>query len=377
MKKLTLFLIVCILTSAARAQAVDVIRAPDPVPPDGRPLVQVALLLDNSGSMSGLIEQAKSRLWTFINEFALAKQHGKAPIVQVALFTYGSPPPKMLTPLTDDLDSVSEKLFAVTISGGTEYCGQVIQAATRTLSWSNNANDLKVIFIAGNEPFTQGQVDYRAACKEAISKGIIVNTIHCGNQQAGISGQWKQGALLGEGRYLNIDQNQQIVHIAAPQDAEILRLNNELNTTYVAYGSAGRAAAARQEAQDNNAMGVSASSGINRAVAKTSEQYRNSNWDLCDAVKEGQVKLSEVKSEDLPENMRSMTHDQREAYVRTQETRRTEIKSQIRVLTKARNAYVAAKRKDMSSSGGADTLETAMIKAVREQAAAKHYQFQN
>ena len=38
------------------------------------------------------------------------------------------------------------------------------------------------IFIAGNEPFTQGPVNYAESCKAAITKGIIVNTIHCGGE---------------------------------------------------------------------------------------------------------------------------------------------------------------------------------------------------
>ena len=133
-------------------------------------------------------------------------------------------------------------LFAVKINGGSEHCGQVIQAATRTLSWSARPDDLKLIFIAGNEPFTQGPVDYREACKAAISKGIIVNTIHCRDEATGLAGQWKDGALLADGRFFNIDQNQQVVHIETPHDAQLLSLNDDLNSTYIAYGDVGQLA---------------------------------------------------------------------------------------------------------------------------------------
>ncbi len=374
MKKRIIITLALVLAVSPFAQARDIIVLP-PKPPGDRPLVQVALLLDNSGSMSGLIDQAKSRLWTFINEFALSRKNGKPPIVQVALFIYGNPPPRMLTPLTDDLDSVSEKLFAVTISGGSEHCGQVIDAATRTLSWSTRPDDLKVIFIAGNEPFTQGPIHYREACKAAISKGIIVNTIHCGDESAGVGGMWKDGAMLADGRFFNINHNRQIVHIETPHDVELLRLNSELNTTYVAYGVAGMQSAARQATQDANAASLSPSSALGRVSAKSSAQYRNSNWDLVDAMKEGTVKLGDVKDEDLPENMRGMTAAQREQHVKEQQTRRTTIQTKIRVLTELRNKYVAEQRRQSSSSGAADTLETAMIKAVREQAAAKRFQF--
>lgn len=374
MKKWTLTAVLMAITLSSVVYGQKLIVLP-PDPPTDRPLVQVALLLDNSGSMRGLIDQAKSLLWTFINELALSKKDGKPPIVQVALFIYGNPPPKMLTPLTDDLDSVSEKLFAVTIRGGSEYCGQVIDAATGTLWWSTRPDDLKVIFVAGNEPFTQGPVDYRGACKAAISKGVVVNTIHCGDESVGINGKWKDAALLADGRFFNIDQNRQILHIETPYDEQLLRLNNELNSTYIAYGAIGQAAAERQMQQDSNAMSVSRSVAVSRAAAKSSAQYRNSNWDLCDAVKEGRVKLDDLKQEDLPENMHSMTPEQRVQYVQQQQTRRSEIQAKIRELTELHDKFVAKKRREQSRSGAKDTLETAMIKAVRDQAVAKSFEF--
>jgi hypothetical protein len=224
------------------------------------PLVQIAVLLDTSGSMQGLIEQAKTQLWKLVNEFITAKQDGKTPIVQVALYEYGKDALKskehwirQIQPLTRDLDKVSEDLFALTTNGGEEYCGAVIQRATLDLAWDANPKVYKAIFIAGNEPFTQGPIDSKQSCKEAIAKGIIVNTIHCGGEAQGIAEHWNQGALLADGKYLVIDQNQAIVHIEAPQDKEIVKLNEELNKTYINYGAAAPAAKARQFAQDSNA----------------------------------------------------------------------------------------------------------------------------
>ena len=42
-------------------------------------LIQLAILLDTSNSMDGLINQAKSELWKIVNELALAKKNGKSP----------------------------------------------------------------------------------------------------------------------------------------------------------------------------------------------------------------------------------------------------------------------------------------------------------
>jgi hypothetical protein len=214
----------------------------------GKPLIQMGILLDTSGSMEGLIEQAKTQLWKIVNEMALAKKGGKTPRLLVGLYEYGksSIPAsegylRMIVPLSEDLDRISEELFKLSTNGGSEFCGQVIQAATQGLKWSQSPQDYRVIFIAGNEPFTQGHVDYKVACKAAISKGIIVNTIFCGNHQQGIRTFWKHGADLADGKYMNIDHNQKIAHISAPQDKKIVELGKELNKTYLAYGSSGQA----------------------------------------------------------------------------------------------------------------------------------------
>ena len=177
------------------------------------PKIQIALLLDTSNSMDGLIDQAKSQLWKIVNEFVTAKRDGQRPEFMVALYEYGNNRLKReegfirrVLPLTTDLDKVSEQLFALTTNGGQEYCGQVIEVATNGLAWSPSNEDLKVIFIAGNEPFTQGSVDYRKSCKAAISKGIMVNTIFCGREGEGIDTKWKDGAMLADGKLMNIDQ---------------------------------------------------------------------------------------------------------------------------------------------------------------------------
>lgn len=343
-----------------------------PAAESDRPLVQIAILLDNSGSMSGLIEQAKSELWRVVNELTTARQNGKQPRLQVALYTYGDPPPRVLSALSDDLDKVSEALFAVKISGGSEYCGQVIQTATRDLRWSASPNDLKLIFIAGNEPFSQGPVDYHEACKEAIAAGIMVNTIHCGN---GVPSDWRDGALLADGKAMNINQNVQVAYIEAPQDKEIAKLGVELNRTYIAFGADAKEGQMRQMVQDANASGQSQSSSVQRAVSKANGYYRNARWDLVDAITDGKVELAEVKEEDLPENMRKMDGEERKAFVERQASARRRIQEQINTLNDERNKYVAEKRKEMAAESGEKTLDQVLVEAIRTQAKAKSFEF--
>ncbi len=343
--------------------------------PEG-PLVQIAVLLDTSGSMGGLIEQAKTQLWKLVNEFITAKQDGRTPVVQVALYEYGKSSLsgkehwiRQIQPLTRDLDKISEELFALTTNGGEEYCGAVIQRATKDLAWDPSPKVYKAIFVAGNEPFTQGPVSSKKSCQEAIARGIIVNTIHCGSEAEGIAGNWNQGALLADGKYLVIDQNQAIVHIEAPQDAEIVKLNEELNKTYISYGAAAPAARMRQEEQDKNAA-VKADAGtqVQRVISKASANYFNGSWDLVDAAKKRGFDLAKVSEAELPEEMKKMNPEERKAHVAKMAGEREEIQKKVLALNKEREAYVTAKRKE---SAQADTLDTAMTKALRAQAEKK------
>ncbi len=349
------------------------------LPQAGKPLVQMAILLDTSGSMSGLIDQARTELWSIVNEFIAAEQNGQKPEVQVALYEYGnnrltqqSGWIRQIVPLTTDLDKISEELFALTTNGGEEYCGWVIREATEKLAWSKSPNDLKVIFIAGNEPFTQGPVNYRDTCKAAVTKGIIVNTIHCGSEQEAIDGKWKDGAVLADGRHLNIDQNRRVVHVAAPQDKEIAELGVRLNGTYIPYGQAGAVAQERQVAQDNNAAQSSPSAALQRAVAKSSFNYVNTSWDLVDAVRAKQVDMQKIKAEELPKDMQNLSPEQRTAYVNAKARERAEIQAKIQQLNVQRNEYVAREAGKQQQGG---TLGSAIQQAVHDQAAKKNYTF--
>jgi len=347
-----------------------------------KPLIQMAILLDTSNSMDGLINQAKAQLWKIVNEFALAKRDGNRPDIQVALYEYGNDGLsasggyiRQVLPLTTDLDMVSEKLFALRTNGGSEYCGQVIKVAGKNLDWSGNSNDLKVIVIAGNEPFTQGPVDYRDAVKGVISKGVIVNTIHCGPFQTGVDTGWKDGAVLADGKYMNIDQDRAVVHIDAPQDKEIARLGAQLNETYIPFGSRGNVAWERQAAEDSNAATMSTGSSVNRAVFKSMSQYSNEAWDLVDAVKNDNVKLEEVDEGELPEKMKKMSVKERRTYVKEMEDKRTTLRKEIRKLNDDRKKFVDAKTKE-SEAAGEESLDSAMIKSMRKQAVEKDFKFE-
>ncbi|MAE68097.1 MAG: hypothetical protein CMJ18_27935 [Phycisphaeraceae bacterium] len=322
-KMVSCVLILSIAGVTAAHEAAPAHGVVDPAPPPVRePLIQIGLLLDTSNSMDGLIAQAKSELWRIVNDFVRTTRHGRRPRLEVALYEYGNDSLsaaggyiRQVLPLTDDLDRVSQELFALSTNGGKEYCGQVIHHAAMNLHWSGRHDDLKVIFIAGNEPFTQGSIDYRHAAKESITRGIVVNTIHCGPYETGVAGSWKHGAQLAEGSYSNIDQDRRIAQIDAPQDAEIARLGIELNKTYIPFGRDARRGFANQNAQDRNAMSLSRSAGAERAVTKANHFYCNDNWDLVDALDKKGVDLATIKSHVLPDDMKKMSLEERRRHV--------------------------------------------------------------
>lgn len=346
-----------------------------------RPLVQIAILLDTSGSMEGLIEQAKSQLWKISNEFIKARQEGIAPEVQVALYEYGKSSLtkesgwiRQIQPLTTDLDKVSEELFALRTNGGEEYCGWVIQRAVADLAWSPDSDAYKVIFIAGNEPFTQGPVNYAESCKAAITKGIIVNTIHCGNEAQGVNTKWKDGAELADGKYLVIDQNRAVVSVQAPQDPEIARLGVELNKTYLAFGRAGGESLKRQSLQDANAATLAPASGavVQRSLAKASVNYVNSSWDLVDAAKAKEFEITKLKEEELPAEMKKMSAEERKAYIEKNAKERAQLQQQINQLNSEREKFVAQRMKE---TAGTNTLDAVVISAIHEQSAKRNFIF--
>jgi hypothetical protein len=378
MKRLSLLSACVAALMAVPALAADRVAPPTP---GVEPKIQLAILIDTSSSMDGLINQTREQLWKIVNTFATAKKAGVKPRFELALYEYGNDSLsregnyiRMVSPLTTDLDKVSEQLHKLRTNGGDEYCGAVIAKAVSQLEWSKNKGDLKLIYIAGNEPFGQGPVNYVTAVKNAIEQGIVVNTIHAGDAQAGISGKWKDAAMLADGNFLTIDQNRAIAHVNAPQDAEIAKLGNELNKTYVGYGAEAPAAAMRQEAQDKAAMGMSMGSGTARAVTKSSANYDNSGWDLVDAKRKG-ADVAKMPAAALPAPMRDMKPAERVEFVEKKAKERAEIQEKITRLNTEREQFVKAEERKTAGGKKEATLDTALLESAKAQGAKNDFAF--
>ncbi len=347
-----------------------------------RPKIQLAILLDTSSSMSGLIDQARNQLWQVVNEFSESTKNGVKPLLEVAVYEYGnsgltssSGYTRQVTGLTSELDQVSEALFSLTTNGGDEYCGYAISTAVAHLQWSDSDNDIRAIFIAGNEPFTQGPVSFKEAIARAQGKDIAVNTIHAGSYEVGVQTGWEQGALLAGGSYMSIDHNHQVAHVIAPQDRKIAELNARLNDTYIPYGKNGADKAQRQLMQDTKSNGISLGLLAKRAKSKISSMYRNTSWDLVDALEEGEVDLDAIDEEQLPVEMRPMDESSRQKYVAKKAREREEIKSEILAESKEREDYVAAAKAAAPATSVA-TMNDALGAAIRKQGEKKDYVFE-
>jgi hypothetical protein len=338
--------------------------------------VKIALLLDTSNSMDGLINQAKAQLWDIVNEFTYARcGNDVRPELKIALYEYGNDDLssregyiRQVLGFSSDLDDISEKLFSLSTNGGEEYCGTVINTSLKQLDWGKNPDDLKLIFIAGNEPFTQGKLNYKDATSQAKEKDVVVNTIFCGNYEQGISTQWKDGATRTGGDYMAIDHNQEIVHISTPYDGIIIQLNSKLNKTYIGYGAAGAQRVRKQAYQDANAYEMEESVAVKRAVSKSSRLYKNSSWDLVDAVEDDEKAIDKLDDEALPKELKGKSKQEIKEFLAKKQEERTKIQKEIQTINAKREAYIAEQQKDQRGE-----LENAMVKAIKKQAGKKNY----
>ncbi len=343
---------------------------PDPNPAGNT--VKIALLLDTSNSMDGLINQAKAQLWDIVNKFSHAKYGDEArPELQIALYQYGNDNLssregyiQQVLNFSGDLDEISEKLFSLATNGGEEYCGQVIHTSLKQLDWGQNPDNLKMIFIAGNEPFDQGTLSYTDAVTNAKEKDVIVNTIFCGNYEQGIDSYWKNGATLTGGEYIAIDHNRQVAHIDTPYDEIIIKLNRKLNTTYISFGALGASKLQQQSAQDANAYEMEEAVAVKRAVSKSSRLYNNRGWDLVDASEDDDFEVAKINKKDLPKVLQDKPTAEIESYIADKKSERLKIQKEIREANTQRDAFIA-KNQNYDAIG---ELENAMLEAIVKQA---------
>ncbi|MEL6649984.1 MAG: hypothetical protein AAFQ87_04180 [Bacteroidota bacterium] len=344
-----------------------------------QPVIQLALALDVSGSMEGLIDQAQTRIWSLVNELATTSVKGQKPHLELALYAYGgdhfSPERgfvRQLVPFTTDLDQFSEALFALKTNGGEEYSGAVIDAIMKELAWNDNPENLKLLFVAGNESFLQGTIDPVQASKLAHEQGVTVNTIYCGPFGQGRALSWHLGAEQGGGQFLSIDHNLGLEDAPTPFDDQFGQLNARFNETYVYYGDEGRYNAARTIKLDGFNSSKSTSAMCNRTTSKANyaSSIDNKSWDLVEAAADSTFQWAELDYKTLPEEFRNMKESELQAQLQSYQKARAKIQQEILEITKKRQDYLSTLQKS-----GDSRLDDALIQCVQKQAKAKGYDF--
>lgn len=339
------------------------------------PKIQAAILLDVSNSMDGLIDQAKAQLWNMVSVMGKAKCDGIAPQIEIALYEYGRPANdankgfvKQISPFTKDLDQLSKDLFSLTTNGGDEYCGHVMYSSLSELGWDTASANYKVIFIAGNEDFLQGDIHYTKACAIAKKEGVIINTIYCGNRMQGIQEHWNIMGECGGGSFTNINSDIKVEDIPTPYDSVLFSLNEKLNGTYIGYGSKGSEGFMNLQEADNSNFVANKSAALKRVSVKSKKVlYDNSSWDLVDAYTSDSTVIAKIDTKTLPDSLKNKSNTQLQLLVNKKAQERSSIQKEIENVNAQREMFIANAAKN--NNGKEPNLQTEIEKIIRSQAA--------
>jgi Mg-chelatase subunit ChlD len=345
--------------------------------------LEMVFVLDTTGSMGGLIDGAKQRIWGIVNE---VMQTPARPNVRVGLVAYrdkGDAYVTQVLPITNDLDKVYTTLMEYRADGGGDTPEDVrrgLSDGVRKAGWSKPSPDTaQIVFLVGDAPphddYAQ-EPDTLETAAEAIKVGMVVNTIQCGADET-TRAVWQQIARRGEGQYFRIAQDGGVETIATPFDSRLSELGNRLGSTYLAYGGgagpAGEAfrseALARQVSTETTvAAAAPAAARADRAVNKALNKDAYVG-DLLQSIENGSVKFDDVKAEDLPADLQKLSADERKKEIDRRLAERQKIRDEIVSLKKQRDDYIAAERK--KRSGPQTGFDAAVASALKEQLARK------
>jgi len=352
------------MSAAAAAQGL-------PAAPGARPRVEVAFVLDSTGSMGGLIEGAKQKIWSIANAL-IAPQPGAerpAPQVRIGLITYRDRGDEYVTrfhDLTEDIDAVFGNLQSFQADGGgddEESVNQALYEAVHRLGWSADPQVLKIVFLVGDYPphmDYRGEVQYPQTCRAAAALGLIVNTVQCGDVPQ-TTRVWKDIARLAEGSYVALEQSGNMQAVATPYDEQIARLSGELGRTVVAWGARERRDEA--EAKTRAAAEAPAAVAADRAAFNlaTGGKAIQGSGDLVEDLLAGEVDLAKIKKEELPPLMQGMSLEEQKAYLAGQRAAREALNLQLTELAGRRAAYLLQEQQRLAGEGDSFDRKVAEI----------------
>jgi Mg-chelatase subunit ChlD len=378
MKTIALFITACLVLFSLAAK--DGEKKAKKNAKKERETIEVCFVLDTTGSMGGLIEGAKRKVWSIANEILSSKP---VPNLRIGLIGYRDRKDAYVTQvhdLSEDIDDVYAKLMKFQAQGGgdtPESVNQALHEAVTKIKWNDDRKVLKLIFLVGDAPphmDYQDDVKYPAVCKQAAKKDLIVNTVQCGSM-ASTTPIWKEIAKLAEGDYVAIAQTGGVAAISTPVDAEIAKLNRELGVTVVAYGDAGvRAVVASKlelatEADDEVAADrLSVLSFKSKAISSLkfsgsvaasapATAYIDGGGDLVEGLASGKYEYDKIEEDKLSEKLKKMSPETRTAYLKEQVAKRTELQKKLEELLVKRRDFVTTEKARLAKEGKGDGFD--------------------
>jgi Mg-chelatase subunit ChlD len=350
----------------------------EPAKVAAKPNVEVVFCLDTTGSMSGLIDAAKKKIWAISNQIAGGTPTPNLKVGLVAFRDRGDEYITKVTDLTDDLDAIHTQLMSFKAAGGGDFPESVNQAlyeSVTKINWSKDKKTLKIIFLVGDAPphmDYKDDVKYPETCKLAVKNDIIINTVQCG-KHAETEKFWRDICRLAEGSYVQIDQQGgPVVVVATPFDDDLAKINTELSKSIVVFGTTETQAKGKKQAEASAKLDKAAAA--DRA-AFYANSHRGASYCLLEAVKNKTVKLEDLKAEQLPEKMRKMTLEEKRAHLDKIDKRRTDLNNQARDLDKKRNAFIAKKQKEDAKSQAKDSFDGQVLNILQRQAGRANIQY--
>jgi len=347
------------------------------IPPAQGHRIEVVFVLDTTSSMSGLIQAAKEKIWSIATTMGSAQQN---PDIRMGLVAFRDRGDAYITrsyDLSSDLDSMYASLMDFRAEGGgdgPESVNQALYDAVHDMSWSDDGNTYKVIFLVGDAPPHMdyaNDVKYPETLAVARHKGIVINAIQSGQHQH-TRPAWQQIAALGQGEYFQVEDTGNSVAVATPFDAQLSALAAELEATRLYFGDAEAKQAQRAKLDANARLRKELSS---EALARrdtfnaTASGKANllGDSELVEAVTSGKVELGEIEAKDLPASLQALAPAAQREVIDTTAKRRDELQQQIRQLADSRSRYIEQK---VEAAGGAgDSLDEKIYSAVKQQAA--------
>ena len=351
---------------------------------DDKPIVDVVFVLDTTGSMSGLIQTAKEKIWSIATTMASAQPTPEIRIGLVAYRDRGDAYVTKVVDLSSDLDSVYATLMDFQAGGGgdsPESVNKALNDAVNKMSWSQGEQAYQVVFLVGDAPphMDYNEVRYPQIVARAMEKGIVINTIQCGNMPMTVD-PWTQIASLGHGSFFQVEQAGGAVAYSTPFDEKIATLSAKLDQTRLYYGS--------DEEKDKMASKVAATDKLNANASVESRARRgvfNSSVggtanmlgenELVDAVASGVVALEDIEAEALPAALKPMAPEEQKAYVAALADERSQLKRQIQTLSTDRDGYLEKKVEE--AGGRKDSLDQKLYDAVKEQAGKAGFEYED